>query len=170
MGIGAITVRSFGGETGPGMRATGFMGIGAITVRSFGGETGAAIGTVGEFGVVGEAGALGESRKVGEAGAVGEVGAEGGRGEELNGADGVILYLLQHRGLGQSRAIKRKQSFLSRLVLQKKAVDLLQASNKVKKKIVALFDGFIQTFEKRFQTNGAPIFTSRFKYQYRNLY
>jgi hypothetical protein len=75
--------------------------------------------------------------------------------------------LLQHRGLGRSRAIKRKQSFLPCLVLQKKVVDLLQASNMVKKTIFALFEGLIQTFEK---TNGAPIFTSRFKYQYRNLY
>jgi hypothetical protein len=53
--------------------------------------------------------------------------------------------VLQHRSLGRSRTIKRKQIFLPRLVLQKKAVDQLQPSNKVKKTIVALFERFILT-------------------------
>jgi hypothetical protein len=113
--------------TNRGMGATGFKllggkGIGGMTAGFFVGETGAATGAVGD-----EAGANGDCGEelVGVVGAVGAAGAVG--------AVGAVLYLLQHRGTSRPRLIKRRQIFLPRLVLQKKAIDVLQASNKVKK-------------------------------------
>jgi hypothetical protein len=134
------------------MGATGFKllggkGIGGMTAGFFGGEMGAATGTVGD-----EAGANGDCGEelVGAVGAVGagaatgavgnEAGANGDCGEELVGAVGTVgavLYLLQHRGTSRPRLIKRRQIFLPRLILQKKAIDVLQASNKVKNTSVA---------------------------------
>jgi hypothetical protein len=128
------------------MGATGFKllggkGIGGMTAGFFGGEMGAATGTVGD-----EAGANGDCGEelvgaVGAGAATGAVGNEAGAngdcGEELVGAVGAVLYLLQHRGTSRPRLIKRRQIFLPRLVLQKKAIDVLQASNKVKNTSVA---------------------------------
>jgi hypothetical protein len=81
---------------------------------------GAATGALGAVGTDGALGAVGTDDALGAVGATGALPETGG--EEAVGA---TMNLLQQRGIGdRPRSIIRRQNFLPRLVLQKKASDV----------------------------------------------
>jgi hypothetical protein len=105
-----------------GVAATGaLMGAGAGALVGLAGSTFA--GGVAGVGALGVDGVTGAPAPLG-----GAAGAEG--------AVGALRYLSQHRGIGRPRAIKRRQNFLPRRMLQKSADEgAMQVSSTVKAKM-----------------------------------